>query len=183
MLNVIRHEGKEVMFGYGFSEANDFGIYFPKEVNAEDVAEFARTQSDLVTDVEIVDPTQLTPNLAKPQLAHLKRGNEQAARIELVDRCRHFELPKRLEQEFDPVAKPWQANYAGTLTKSPDKPVFVVVEGDREDLRNFLYETEEIRLGALAVIDQLSFSIESPEATKVAKELPHQYVSSLSPWL
>lgn len=183
MLNVIRHEGREVMFGYGFNEANDFGIYFPEEVNAEDVAEFARAQSDLVTDIELVDPTQLVPQMANPKLAHLNRGKEQAARVEIVDWSRHFELPQRLEQEFDPVAKPWQANYAGTFTGSPDIPLYVVVEGDREDLHDFLSEAEGIRLGALSVIDQLSFSIESLEPTKVAKELPHQYTSSLSPWL
>ncbi len=183
MLNVIRHEGREVMFGYGFNEANDFGIYFPEQVNAEDVAEFARAQSDLVADVELVEPVQLLPRMFDPRLAHLNKGKEQAARVELLDRCRHFELPERLEQEFDPVAKPWQANYAGTLTGDPNTPLYVVVEGDREDLRSFLSETDEIRLGALAVIDQLSFSIESPDATKVARELPRQYTASLSPWL
>lgn len=182
MLNVIRHDGRKVMFGYGFNEANDFGIYFPEQVNAEDVAKFATAQSDLVANVEIVEPVEVNPKRVT-YTEHQLRGKEQALRIELVDRSKHYELPERLGQEFDPVVKPWQANFAGTLTTDPETPVYVVVEGDREDLRTFLSETEGIRLGALAVVDQLSFSIESPEPTKVAQMLPNQYVRSLTSWL
>lgn len=176
MQKVIRHNAIKDMFGYGWTRDDGYAFYFPSSLEGSDVAEFVNAQEDLVVDSELAHPTDLLPNGRTPE-----QGKEQALKTQLVDKAfAHTDLSERLEVKFNPLATPWQANFAGTLRDYMDLPVYVVVEGESMDLRDFLRTQSTVRLGAIAV-NELNFCIEMRDSDEVASSLPRQYVAHHRP--
>jgi hypothetical protein len=167
MEKMIRFESVRDTFGFNMPSRDVFATYFPDNIDASEVVASLTDRSDLVTNPIIADSAALLRR--KPT-----KGQQQAVTAIIHPDVTDEAVVTHLEEEFNLLARPWQANYAGTWVGDTSSPVYTIIEGLSDELQEFLaieQDEERIALQALTGIMEPAIVIIGEDPKKFG--MPH----------